>query len=391
MRRFFTISTLSAASKGKITRESQSPESNSAKRIRLRVACVHCGKLLEKHRMPSHIRFNHTPGCGKLGTLRECNDPTLAPLIVDGKFSCPHCDCSLYETDCKWLNRPKLKAVAAFRAQCARHLYKKHGILCPNISFPCPVESCSRVLFGRSILNCHRKKVHGNPTPKEPCPICGKEMTHGRVKAHLKEVHGVGDDESKEPCPICGKTFTNSYYMAKHMLTHSGKKTYQCEWCDHGVNNLECYRHHVFTRHGVLSPPEAKVHRCTECEFASTVRSRITLHMRVHNSEDLVSCPESGCGRTFKWKALLTKHIDRVHRRKDANQICKECDEGEDSADTVIQDSLKTALKYFTVPRAQERGRERAVRANERADGRVADYLGPEFKGFCIYLRSYTT
>ena len=73
--------------------------------------------------------------------------------------------------------------------------------------------------------------------------------------------------------------------------------------------------------------------------------------------------------------------------------------------DTVIQDTLKIGQRYSTVPRAKERVRERAnervsaverasearhaeqaneeaVRANERADERVAQYLQLDFNTF---------
>ena len=55
---------------------------------------------------------------------------------------------------------------------------------------------------------------------------------------------------------------------------------------------------------------------------------------------------------------------------------------------TVIQEFLKVGQKYFTVPRAQERVRERASKRVSSADERVTHYFQPHFMKFWITVQS---
>ena len=63
------------------------------------------------------------------------------------------------------------------------------------------------------------------------------------------------------------------------------------------------------------SGPALVQHKCTDCGYTTSVRSRLTTHRRVHSGERPFACPS--CDATFKQKVHCENHVRQVHLEPD--------------------------------------------------------------------------
>ena len=76
----------------------------------------------------------------------------------------------------------------------------------------CPLASCQRIFYNRSILQTHIQVVHGNGE-KHKCDKCEKSFVYKHdLNVHIKGVH----DGLKSYCSFCGKEFIRASEKNRH-------------------------------------------------------------------------------------------------------------------------------------------------------------------------------
>ena len=316
-----------------------------------RLPCEKCAKLVGKYHMKDHMQRYHgdiTKATTRLKTFERC-DPILYPCIVNDQFQCTQCSfvASRYE-DAKSKddddhdgdddgNKPGPSAGKKhykkhrFYVRCAKHLYMEHGITCPNLCFPCPKEGCLTVSWGKFASKKHLETHDENISFASPCSVCGKSFKN--LENHVLTMHG-GD--AKLPCSTCGKTFRNENYLKAHVKHRHGKPKFHCDKCDSFSTHFELhYKHHRYTKHGILTPPDAPVYSCEGCNYKSPSKSILDRHVRVtqHSADPnaepvtMAVCPEPNCGKTYRTERLAQQHYRGVHRAGYVSN-CSQCDQG---------------------------------------------------------------
>jgi len=283
------------------------------------VSCEKCGMNVRKYELTNHHKTHHGPERRNVRPHwknRPSIDPILAPCVKDKIFRCSLCDFVKSKSEVNGTSN-------RFLYHCARHFYQKHGILCPNLAFPCPEENCGAVLYGLVGFKNHKIKVHEEAGQKTPCPICGLEMKEGSMKTHIFLLHNR--DHVECPCKICGKVFSNPFYLKMHTRHHKEKQKIFCEHCDFEATNLEVFTQHSYREHGMLLPEGTELHECTECDYKSPVKRNFVNHAKKH-VESFIQCPAPDCQKSFKRQRLCDEHFRRVHRSKDTSK-CPECDQ----------------------------------------------------------------
>lgn len=118
------------------------------------------------------------------------------------------------------------------------------------------------------------------------CEQCGGlfEST-AQLKYHFESHHTVNLQKPPFKCGNCEKEFTRSESLRRHMVTHSGEKSYICRECEKRFSRID----------------------------------HLTLHMRTHTGERPYKCNE--CGKQFGSGPRLKKHIG-MHEKSRSPFIC---------------------------------------------------------------------
>ena len=234
-----------------------------------------------------------------------------------------------------------------------KHIREVHAEISPG-THTC--NQCGKDFSKQKSLKYHIDTVHKKP---EVCPICGKEVKY--LNGHIKEVHTNKPSEDHH-CHLCGKTFNNLKRLRGHIdtvhklpevcpicakevkylnghikavHTESPPGNHICNYCGKVFSRLKKLRGHIDAVHKVqptlcdicsqefknvhaLRGHKAKVHggvsevNCPSCFKVFENRLKLYYHERaVHTFEDAVC---NFCGKTYKNKNLLQKHMKVYHK-----------------------------------------------------------------------------
>ncbi|XP_032677947.1 zinc finger protein 569-like [Odontomachus brunneus] len=231
----------------------------------------------------------------------------------------------------------------------------RHSKMCTKTEYTC--RECSYKTDTKNCLIKHMKSVH-NAIDVLPifCDICIMSFERQKsLKRHQETVHAENIQSLK--CDKCGLTLKNKYTLQKHLKKHTPEvdtlmkcptcrrsfkykvsfekhislnNCLQCKICDQDFDVLEEFNRHGWTCRTRLT--------CRKCSFKGSTLKDMNEHMKsVHNTIDvlpiscniclknfprqqhlkrhketvhvdtLIKCP--ACGRNFKNKVLLEKHI----------------------------------------------------------------------------------
>jgi len=99
-------------------------------------------------------------------------------------------------------------------------------------------SSCGKGFYDKRDMELHIQRIHLGT--KELCIECGKELSAGQLKNHIKKCHS--GENLKVICPVCGKKVG---YLDEHMRSvHKKEKNHQCPLCP-----LKCYKRNTLKRH----------------------------------------------------------------------------------------------------------------------------------------------
>nr|CAI5822575.1 unnamed protein product [Callosobruchus analis] len=142
-------------------------------------------------------------------------------------------------------------------------------------------------------------------------------------------------------CANCTYKTTMTSQLARHMLKHpnsaSGFKLNTCTHCNKTFESKQTLDDHIIKRHpDFLESVSGKIYECTNCEYKTTIKSRLAKHMlnhpeateykttiKIRLAKHMLNHPEATssykrsiythCNTTFKSKQTLDDHVIKKH------------------------------------------------------------------------------
>ncbi|CAH1780327.1 unnamed protein product [Owenia fusiformis] len=177
-----------------------------------------------------------------------------------------------------------------------------------------------------------------HPTPPQTqtrygCNICGETYaTNGSLTRHIARVH---NGSKKFTCTFCGKKCFDSTGLKLHIAVHTGEKNQVCPVCSYRCIQKAQLLSHIRRVHDtdkkkpakfILDPEAANTYYCRLCEFSSKYKGNLKMHMQRRHGEgttnEQILCTD--CGKAFRFKDDLQKHVERVHLKVKKFQ-CEGC------------------------------------------------------------------
>ena len=80
----------------------------------------------------------------------------------------------------------------------------------------------------------------------------------------------------------------------------------QCSQCEFASSHKRSLKIHLLAHSG------EKAHKCNQCDYATTQGGRLKKHMQTHTGERPYKCIQ--CDHTFSQKSNMRSHIKKCHR-----------------------------------------------------------------------------
>ncbi|KAM8976143.1 zinc finger X-chromosomal protein isoform 2-T2 [Pelodytes ibericus] len=153
---------------------------------------------------------------------------------------------------------------------------KRHIISVHTKDYPHKCEVCEKGFHRPSELKKHEAAHRGKKMHQ--CRHCEFQIADPFVLSrHILSVH---TKELPFRCKRCRKGFRQQTELKKHMKTHSGKKVYQCEYCEYNTTDASGFKRHVISIHTKDYP-----HRCDYCKKGFRRPSEKNQHTIKHHKE----------------------------------------------------------------------------------------------------------
>lgn len=193
--------------------------------------------------------------------------------------------------------------------------------------FSCP--RCLRIFNNRYSLgihyvHCSRKT---DPVGQIPtCEICNKTFTTwAKVKSHILDVH---EKRRRFTCEKCGQGFSHKGHWQNHLELHEfdDPKPYKCpvKMCGKGFKVKKQIDKHIALKH---QPIEIRPYVCEKCQPEKRFLCQRDLqhHDKLVHTEKSLPCPH--CPMMFKIEQQRKTHIRNIHVPEDAKPkySCDQC------------------------------------------------------------------
>ena len=150
------------------------------------------------------------------------------------------------------------------------------------------------------------------------CNFCHKTFNSHYLLTRHKKTHG-----EEAQCPVCFKVYKNRQSLRSHVAEqHDGKTTtYVCDYCHRKFPFLcRLERHYVYHRGN-------KSFQCKTCSVRFYVKEQLQKHIdTMHRSKNACNHKCSECGKIFSSRPSLHTHRSKIHRTKHHIK-CKLCNE----------------------------------------------------------------
>ncbi|XP_048884339.1 zinc finger protein 711 [Brienomyrus brachyistius] len=227
--------------------------------------CQHCEfRCADQSNLKTHIKSKHGNDlpykCGQCPQA-FANDKDLQRHneIFQGHKShqCPHCDH-------KSTNSSDLK----------RHIISVH-----TKDFPHKCDVCDKGFHRPSELKKHAETHKGSKVHQ--CRHCDFKISDPfTLSRHILSVH---TKDLPFKCKRCKRGFRHQNELKKHMKTHSGRKVYQCQYCEYNTTDASGFKRHVISIHTKDYP-----HRCDYCKKGFRRPSEKNQHIMRHHKDMLL-------------------------------------------------------------------------------------------------------
>ncbi|KAK7881474.1 hypothetical protein WMY93_029883 [Mugilogobius chulae] len=175
--------------------------------------------------------------------------------------------------------------------------------------FCCSQPDCSKSFVSKYKLLRHMA-TH-SPEKNHKCSYCEK-MFHRKdhLKNHL---HTHDPNKEAFCCQQCGKSYNTKLGFKRHIAlhaAHSGDLT--CQVCLQTLPSTNLLLEHLKSHAGKSSVgTKEKKHRCEHCERLFYTRKDVRRHMVVHTGRKDFLCQY--CAQRFGRKDHLTRHVKKSH------------------------------------------------------------------------------
>ena len=152
----------------------------------------------------------------------------------------------------------------------------------------------------------HLIRASGPPT-QAPTNLSGQAPTSGELPTAIPADTQVKSADGQKACESCYATVSNKWHVW-------GDATRGCRVCNHCMN--------YWRKYGGLKLPTSwehhekhpeQIYTCGQCKKQFNRQERLTNHLRQHQP---FCCQVSGCGRAFKSKSTLRRHISGQHQNQ---------------------------------------------------------------------------
>ncbi|XP_018607851.1 zinc finger protein 711-like [Scleropages formosus] len=227
--------------------------------------CPHCEfRCADQSNLKTHIKSKHGTElpykCGQCPqAFADDKELQRHNEIFQGHkaHQCPHCDH-------KSTNSSDLK----------RHIISVH-----TKDFPHKCEVCDKGFHRPSELKKHSEIHKGSKVHQ--CRHCDFKISDPfTLSRHILSVH---TKDLPFKCKRCKRGFRHQNELKKHMKTHSGRKVYQCQYCEYNTTDASGFKRHVISIHTKDYP-----HRCDYCKKGFRRPSEKNQHIMRHHKDVLM-------------------------------------------------------------------------------------------------------
>lgn len=141
-------------------------------------------------------------------------------------------------------------------------------------------------------------------------------------------------------------------FLCLVQANHEGEKPYLCEHCGRSFASSNLLKSHVHYQHN----SNLDYFTCSVCSKAFNKKSRLDIHMRIHNEVRPFEC--STCGKKFHTNGNLRKHL--VTHTGDRPHKCHLCDKS--FSQVRLFDQGESTVKRGCLKRPKCRGIEPGLR-----------------------------
>lgn len=150
------------------------------------------------------------------------------------------------------------------------------------------------------------------------CDLCERFFnTLGFLNKHKLHVH-TNRSDWKYPCDLCRNVYPTKSYLNKHVKRHSHIYDFKCPLCTKTFKWKSSMQLHFTRAHGVTNG-NRKIHKCTECNEVFSVPSRLKRHLLIHTKKSDYKCDY--CPKKYKRKESLKIHLTQIHGLNKTNNI----------------------------------------------------------------------
>lgn len=180
-----------------------------------------------------------------------------------------------------------------------------------NNEFVC--DLCDLCFKSRNAVYSHIRKHVGQ---KFLCNICGKCLSdRNNLTKHHKTVH-LKEKNYQCPIPSCQKRYDSSYRLRIHQNSHENIRQFACPLCP-----LKFLTSSSLSRHKQTVHKQGKLHECNVCFRKFNVAYNMRAHMVTHTGIRPHNCQY--CKADFQRKHKLVTHLKEVHNIYAVEQTSK--------------------------------------------------------------------
>ncbi|XP_055783647.1 zinc finger protein 711-like isoform X2 [Salvelinus fontinalis] len=198
-------------------------------------------------------------------------------------YCCPHCDF-------RCADQSNLKT----------HIKSKHGA---DLPFKC--GHCPQAYADEGELQRHTEMVQGHKTHQ--CPHCEHKSTNSSdLKRHIISVH---TKDFPHQCDVCEKGFHRPSELKKHSETHKGNKVHQCRHCNFTTSDPFTLSRHILSVHTKDLP-----FKCKRCRRGFRQSAELKKHMKTHSGRKVYQCQY--CEYNSPDASGFKRHVISIHTKE---------------------------------------------------------------------------
>ncbi|KAM4695763.1 zinc finger protein 711 [Rhinophrynus dorsalis] len=179
------------------------------------------------------------------------------------------------------------------------HIKSRHGT---DLPFKC--EQCPQAFTDEKELLRHTELFQGHKTHQ--CPHCDHKSTNSSdLKRHIISVH---TKDFPHKCEVCEKGFHRPSELKKHSETHKGKKIHQCRHCDFKTSDPFILSGHILSVHTKDLP-----FKCKKCKRGFRLQPELKKHMKTHSGKKVYQCQY--CEYSTTDASGFKRHVISIHTK----------------------------------------------------------------------------